>query len=115
MKPARLNFDPIPGDYRSPYRDGLPGHRGTDTELAAAVTALESAPEKWQMAYRFIDAMGVVGATDIEGRDNCFFSFPKRRCDLMKASLVVDSGRRRPTPRGADAIVWVTTRNREIT
>ncbi len=63
----RLNFDP-PGEYASPYPDGLPGHRGGDTERAAAVAALESAPENWRKAYQFIAGRGAYGATDIEGQ-----------------------------------------------
>ncbi len=115
MKPARFNFDP-PGAYRSPYRDGLPGHRGQETELQAAVRALGTASEQWKRAYALIDGRSKYGLTDIEGQ-RFFFSFAKRRCDLYKQSppLVFDSGLRRKTPRGADAIVWVTARNKEVT
>ena len=111
MKSPRFNFGPpVPGDWISPYPDGLPGHRGRDTEIAAAVAALRNAPENWRRAYGFIDSREERGATDIEGQDECFFSFPKRRCDLMHFSIVVDSGQRRKTPRGSLAIVWVTVR-----
>jgi hypothetical protein len=34
-------------------------------------------------------------------------SVAKRRCDLVRDGEVVDSGRRRPTRRGIDAIVWI--------
>jgi len=100
-----------PGPYASPYPDGLPGHRSRPTEHAAAVATLETASAKWQEAYAWLDARGTHGATDYEGEQGCFFSYPKRRCDLTHAGHVTDSGRKRKTPRGVDAIVWVTRRS----
>ncbi len=114
MKVGRLNFGPAPpGAYRSPYRDGLPGHHGRETELAAAVAVLPSCAKGCRRAYAYIHECGDVGSTDHEGRVHCFYSFPQRRCDLTDAGHIVDSGRHRKTPRGAAAIVWVTKRNRE--
>ncbi len=102
----------LPFDYRSPYPDGIPGHHGKPTEVAAAFLALETATKNMRRAYAYIDGRGEYGATDIEGQAECFYSFPKRRCDLYQTQprLLFDSGRTRPTPRNAQATVWVSRR-----
>ena len=93
---------------RPPYLDGLPGHSKArhDTEMDAATRQLREYPKRCKVAYELLKAAGDRGLTDIEGQER-YFSFPKRRCDLKALGYVIDSGRRRITPRGVEAIVWV--------
>ena len=76
------------------------------TSRDAAAGALARAPKSCRRIYNYLRANG--GRTDEEGqRDLRMFSYPKRRCDLFQAGLVVDGGRRRPSSQGAPMIVWV--------
>jgi hypothetical protein len=101
-----------PFDYSSPYPDGLPGHHGRDTEVAAAEQAAKTAGSGCQRVLDMLREADRSGLTDLEGQA-AYFSFPKRRCDLTHAGLVVDSGRRRSTPRGSMAVVWLLASVRE--
>jgi hypothetical protein len=103
------NPDAGADDYASPYPDGLPGHGWRDTEVRAAFAALVRAADATRRVFQFLRDRGELGATDFEGMDALgMFSFPKRRSDLAHLSppIVVDSGKRRPSPRGKLAIVW---------
>ena len=107
-RPARSLSDPSAGNS-SPYPDGLPGHGSSETECAAAVATLKGATEKRQLVYALVDARGERGATDIEGQDECCYSFPKRWCDLKHHCYGVDSGKKRLTPREVVATVNMPT------
>jgi len=81
-------------------------------------TTLATLPAKCTEAYEWLSKRGDHGATDDEGRTRTFFSYDRRRVDLLNATdthgrptpLVIDSGRKRPTPRGVLAVVWVARR-----
>jgi hypothetical protein len=65
--------------------------------------------QRWHVWFAIVGA-GVNGLTDEETSHRTGFrlsSADKRRGELMKAGLVVDSGRRRPTTSRSPAIVWV--------
>jgi hypothetical protein len=106
---------PLDFDYRSPYPDGMPGvHRDAqDTEIAASELAAKTAGAGCQRVLAMLREADWRGLTDLEGQAD-YFSFPKRRCDLYHAGLVVDSGQRRPTPRGSVAIVWILSELRGV-
>ena len=97
---------------RASYPDGLPGHHGRDTERAAAEFVAETGLEgKLRLVHDLVDGNGAVGATYPEvveqlGSD----SFQRRLSDLARLGFVVDSGLRRPSPRGRPCTVWVTRR-----
>ena len=94
--------------YESPYPSGLPGFHNEprDTEVTAAEHAFERAGRDTRRVVELLTEAGKRGMCDHEGRA-VFYSFPQRRCDLTQRGLVVDSGQRRPSPRGRPAIVWV--------
>ncbi len=96
----------------SPYPGGLPGSHagGHDTEAAAAEHAHGSASKTRVAVLEFLHERGIRGATDHEGEEMLrMFSYQRRRTDLSQSNppLVVDSGRRRTSPRGRPMIVWV--------
>jgi hypothetical protein len=95
-------------DFKPPYTDGLAGHHAAagDTEMAAARAATTTLSAKCLDVLYHISIAGDRGYTDEEGQ-TWIFSWPKRRCDLYHAGLVRDSGRRRPSSRGKQMIVWV--------
>ncbi len=88
----------------------LPPHRKTDTSLGAAVAIAPRIPELRQRVLDAIRARGKHGATDHELCGELGMikdTVAPRRTELRDDDLVVDSGRRRPTPSGRPAIVWV--------
>ena len=84
--------------------------RRHDTEVESACVAADNLSRGCSRVLRMLDVASERGLTDIEGQE-MYHSFPKRRCDLYQRGLVFDSGRRRLTPRGARAIVWVSRRD----
>jgi len=93
----------------SPYPDGLAGHHvdSHDTEMAAAVHATERLSKACRDILELFVQAGRFGLTDEEGQNIVGYSHPKRRCDLLHAGKVKDSGLRRPSSRGKAMIVWV--------
>ena len=90
---------------------GEPTTRRTDpsTSHAAARDAAVHAGTLRARCYRALEAAGMAGLTDAELSDRTGLqlnSANKRRGELRDAGLVVDTGRRRPTPSGSSAIVW---------
>jgi len=106
--PARALVAPSP-DYPSPYPDGSRCHRSSETECAAPVVTLEGAAEKRRPAYALVKARGECSAAGIEGQDDCFYSFPKRWCDLKHDGFAVDKGKKRLAPFGVMATVKTLT------
>ena len=102
--------DDIERQFGSPYPDGLAGHHtgAGDTEMAAARDASKTLASGCLDALYKIRMAGERGLTDEEG-STYQFSFPKRRCDLYHSGHVKDSGMRRPSSRGKQMIVWVST------
>ena len=98
-------------DFKPPYPDGLAGHHkdAHDTELAAAVDATRKLSEHCKEILGGFRYKGENGFTDEEGQAIFGYSFPKRRCDLYHLGVVRDSGKRRPSSRGKQMIVWVAS------
>ncbi|MFZ2488099.1 MAG: hypothetical protein WAZ19_08240 [Anaerolineae bacterium] len=83
-----------------------------DTSRDAAILALETTATLRQRCLTALVAAGADGLTDFElaeivGRQPT--SAGKRRGELVALGLVEATDRRRPTPSGATAIVWVAT------
>ena len=104
----RLPFGqtPYPGNWPGFHRDAL------HTEILAALEAKRDLSLKQRVAFAFIENRGRYGATDDEGIEHCFFSFPKRRCELYHLGLVEPLATKglkvtRPTRQGSQATVWV--------
>jgi hypothetical protein len=96
----------------SPYPGGLPASHagGHDTEETAAELAHANASKTRLAVLEFLQGRGADGATDHEGEEALsMFSYQRRRTDLSQSepALVVDSGRRRISPRGRPMIVWI--------
>jgi hypothetical protein len=86
-----------------------PGVRLGDPETSRQ--AAELAPEyRSRLRERILNLLRQGRATDDEIVQQLPEEHPgsvsKRRHDLVRAGLVVDTGRRRPTRRGTQAIVW---------
>lgn len=100
-----------------PHRDvqldlfgALPPHRQTDTSVAAAVAIAPKVPELRARVLAELLQRGRRGATDHElcaALGLIKDTVAPRRTELRDDGLVVDSGRRRRTPSGRSAIVWV--------
>jgi hypothetical protein len=99
--PTRLPLTP-------PARHNAPA--GT-SEVAADRIAGHAAKQRADVLAVIVKA-GRFGATDAEVETATGIraqSVSPRRGELRALGLVVDSGRRRPTPRGRPAAVWVAT------
>lgn len=95
---------------RTLFPFGLPGHHGLGTEMDAAIAAhatagalrqrvLDALQERGSEGLTYCEAQGVLGLASAQ----------QRLSDLVHLGLAVDSGRRRRTPRGAWATVWVAS------
>lgn len=107
-------FDDPPPD--GPYRDSLPAQRHSPTSVAAAesvrgrVAAIREAVLRWIQTARIVDVKD--GLTDEEGSALSGIgpsTYRPRRCELVQAGLVRDSGRTRRVRSGRNAVVWVAT------
>lgn len=95
----------------------VPAHHGArtsdpDTSLFAAATATAGMTHNQLVVLAALAAAGDHGMIDhdhepVNGLKQD--TAGKRRGELAADGLVVDSGRRRKTPRGSKAIVWVLT------
>lgn len=89
----------------------LPAHPH-DTQVEAAVSTLPISAQQRARVDSVIRAAGAEGCTDEEIQDYLGLnpsSERPRRLELVEARRVVDSGRRRKTRSGRNAIVWVRT------
>lgn len=95
-----------PLDLFPPSHHNAP--KGT-SEVAARMIAGHAARQRTEV-LAVIVAAGAFGATDAEIQTSlgcCPHSVSPRRGELRERGLIVDSGRRRLTPRGRPAAVWV--------
>lgn len=102
----------VPVEYRPDANRPAPNSgRGTSAKAAGAIF-----PRTGTLRRRVLDAVGAAGehgATD----DDLLAStglppntLRPRRWELVSGGWVVDSGRKRPTASGQDAVVWVVSR-----
>jgi hypothetical protein len=86
-----------------------PDVRSDDPETSAAAAVMSTSHRLW-LKDRVLELLQQGDATDDELAQllpaEHTGSVSKRRCDLVRAGLVVDTGKRRPTRRGAQAAVW---------
>ena len=88
---------------------GLP-HSGTDTSREAAERMVPGASVQAARVFQFISKCGREGATDHEVQTELGMtgdSERPRRWSLQRAGLIRDSGQRRKSPAGRQAIVWI--------
>lgn len=89
---------------------GLPPHVHQDTSVAAAISILEHAENLRARIYRFIKRTDRHGATDDEleiASSQRHQTVSARRRELVLMNAIEDSGQRRQTRSGRNAIVWV--------
>jgi hypothetical protein len=96
---------------------GLVHEHSTDTERKAAALV---APRTGTLRARILEKLEIAGADGRTGYElqselgDLLYSIAPRLTELRDAGWIVDSERRRETPSGADAIVWVlSSRGRE--
>lgn len=90
---------------------GLP-HSGSDTSREAAERMVPGASAQAARVFQFISKCGKEGATDHEIQSALAMtgdSERPRRWSLQRAGLIRDSGQRRKSPAGRQAIVWIST------
>lgn len=83
------------------------------TSDVAALQIAGSTARQREAVLAAIENAGAAGATDTEIQAATGIwtqSISPRRGELCKLKLIVDSGRRRLTPRGRPATVWVASR-----
>ena len=100
----------------APRDDGLLRSGAHDTEVAAAKMQVGNVGTKRRKVYEYIKEQGARGSTDDEVMVNLDFSHSNataRRGELARGLFVVDSGNRRKTRTGAQAIVWVLPEHRD--
>lgn len=96
-------------DKRKNRPVGVP-HNGTETSRAAAERITPVAISQAARVFHFIAQCGDEGATDHEVQAELELtgdSERPRRCSLHRAGLIRDSGQRRKSPAGRQAIVWI--------
>jgi hypothetical protein len=90
----------------------VPALKRTDTRREAADSMGRDAPRLRRLVWEYIAAQGQAGATDQECQEALNLESNTqgpRRIELAKSGHVADSGQRRPTRKGRNAIVWVAT------
>ncbi len=107
----RSLFETVQDRDRPPDRRpvGLP-HNGTTTSADAAESMLPAAIAQASRVYHFIAQQGDEGATDHEVQAELGLtgdSERPRRWALERNGLIRNSGRKRKSPKGRDAIVWI--------
>lgn len=98
--------------FDTPRRAALPAHRRTDTSREAAEEIRADVPRLRRLVYAHIASRGLTGATDQECQEA--LNLPAntqgpRRIELTNSGHVRDSGARRKTRSGRNAIVWIAT------
>ncbi len=88
----------------------IPCQFHSSTSRAAAVAIKESAETLRAKVLEYLQMMGESGSTDEQAQED--LNMPgstqrPRRVELVKAGLVIDSGRERKTRSGRLAVVWV--------
>ncbi len=101
-----------PDDTRLPMRPPARRNAPPGTSDVAANRIAGHTRNLRARVLAFIIAQGPHGATDDEGETALGIkpqTYTPRRGELVKLGLVRDSGRRRPTPSGRPAAVWIAT------
>ena len=102
------SFLPSGGEV-APYGGLPPFQRNSDTSIEAALKMAGKAGSLRRQIYYFLKERAGRGATDEEvqvGLDMPGNTQRPRRCELEQAGLVHDSGLRRKTTAGREAVVW---------
>lgn len=108
---SQLNFFDQPADPAS-NRYGSVHIPATDTEFEASARVRPNSGATRMRVLTFLGAMGGIGATDYQigqALQILRTSAGKRRKELQDDGYVVDSGTRRKTDTGCNAIVWRIT------
>ena len=87
-------------------------HDAPDTSREGADTIADSAGTLRGRVYRFFLSRGTYGATDAEIAIICGIpiqSVNPRRGELARLGLIALNGKRRPTPTGCQARVWIAS------
>ena len=95
---------------KDPYGGRPPFVRGSDTSEAASDSVADSAGTKRGEVLEALRLAGARGLTDWEIQQRTgglHQSMTARRRELVLRGLVRDSGRRRATQTGRQAVVWV--------
>jgi len=97
---------------RPPTLFDPPAVRTSDTSQAAARAVKPRAKGlRAVVVAAFVDA-GAAGLTDQEASERTGIAgdtLRPRRCELARSGVIRKTDRRRPTPRGGEAAVWVVT------
>ena len=102
--PSQLAFD-----FSEPATVSPP-HNGRDTSIDAAEQIRPDAGRLRKMVFDAIQAVGAEGLTDRECQLATGLQGSTqrpRRIELQRLGLITDSGQRRPTASGRQAVVWV--------
>src|SRR5581483_627099 len=96
----QMSFD----EYRPPAQ------RHSPTSIEAAESIRDSVPSLQSLVFAAVRRSREAGLTDEEGIDELKLSpstYRPRRIELVGKHLVVDSGGKRKTRSGRDAVVWI--------
>jgi len=107
-----INYEPAPTPLTRAKRAGrsTPHAAGSATSKAAAEAIRPEAGTLSAAVFVFIVGTGERGATDGEVQRGLQLDGntqrPRRRA-LQQRGLIIDSGKRRKTPAGREAVVWI--------
>ena len=92
------------------YSPPAVGRNDPDTSHAAAAAIAPVTGKIRQEVYAYAVERGPDGFIDDELEeafpDAAYSSYRKRRGELVEAGRIVDTGKRRPNPRGRQCVVW---------
>lgn len=111
IEPRLFGTDPALSDVDAD-NPGQAHRRGRDTERAAALFVMPRTGTQRRRVLEAIAAAGDDGLTDHELAEITrlyLYSAAPRRTELLRGGWVRDSGRRRATPLGSEAVVWTLT------
>ena len=92
----------------------FPPHQAAETSREAARQIAGDVNALQRRVLDVLKRFGAFGCTDreLENATGLIGSTLRpRRCELREKGLIRDSGKRRPTPSGRPAIVWVVTKD----
>jgi hypothetical protein len=111
IEPRLFGTDPALSDV-DVDTPGQAHRRAGDTERAAALAVMPRTGTQRRAVLEAIAAAGADGLTDHELADKThlyLYSAAPRRNELLRGGWVRDSGHRRTTPLGSEAVVWTLT------
>lgn len=97
------------------HPDQPPYQFHSGTSRAAAESIRPTAEAMRQRVLEYLRLRAGLGATDDEGQRDMEMAgntYRPRRCELVEAGLVRDSGTTRPTASGRKAVVWLANDSR---